>query len=228
MTSKAGDPLRVVDREEPSEADEERKLEERLGLIRHKLLVLSGKGGVGKSTVAANLAVSLARAGNKVGLLDITTSPYDQRLTDHANNDAIDVHSVETGPNSGLVLPDDIIVIKSYGAPVWYYWMNWTDHKLEWTSLPYYFPAPGLIEEYHATHTPEIVLDEVTLALFRNIPSSYRRVWFVIPDDSPGAKLDIEVDWIISQSVSSEMWSFPGDSGETRVIFGEFSPAPPK
>ena len=71
MTSKAGDPLRVVDREEPSEADEERKLEERLGLIRHKLLVLSGKGGVGKSTVAANLAVSLARAGNKVGLLDI-------------------------------------------------------------------------------------------------------------------------------------------------------------
>jgi hypothetical protein len=48
-------------------------------------------------------------SGDKVGLRDITTSPYDQRLTDHANNDAIDVHSVETGPDSGLALPSDIL-----------------------------------------------------------------------------------------------------------------------
>ncbi len=32
--------------------------------------VASGKGGVGKSTVAVNLAVSLARAGHQTGLLD--------------------------------------------------------------------------------------------------------------------------------------------------------------
>lgn len=47
--------------------------------------------------------------GDKIGLRDITTSPYDQRLTDHSNNDAIDVHSVETGANSGLTLGNDII-----------------------------------------------------------------------------------------------------------------------
>ena len=59
----------------PNESDEQaaerRALAERLGRIRHKVMVLSGKGGVGKSTVAVNLAVALARAGRRVGLLDV-------------------------------------------------------------------------------------------------------------------------------------------------------------
>lgn len=38
--------------------------------IKHVVAVASGKGGVGKSTVATNLAVSLAKQGQKVGLLD--------------------------------------------------------------------------------------------------------------------------------------------------------------
>ena len=42
-----------------------------LGKIRHKILVMSGKGGVGKSTVAVNLALGLAKKGHKVGLMDV-------------------------------------------------------------------------------------------------------------------------------------------------------------
>ncbi len=38
--------------------------------VKNIIAVISGKGGVGKSTVAANLAVSLAKSGNKVGILD--------------------------------------------------------------------------------------------------------------------------------------------------------------
>ncbi|MDD5706286.1 MAG: iron-sulfur cluster carrier protein MrpORP [Kiritimatiellae bacterium] len=40
-------------------------------VIRHKIMVMSGKGGVGKSTVAANLAIALALEGRSVGLLDV-------------------------------------------------------------------------------------------------------------------------------------------------------------
>ena len=53
------------------ELKEELDLQENLFGIRHKILVLSGKGGVGKSSVAANLAVALALQGKKTGLLDV-------------------------------------------------------------------------------------------------------------------------------------------------------------
>ncbi|MGP8153799.1 MAG: P-loop NTPase [Smithella sp.] len=48
-----------------------RKLEATLCRIQKKIVVLSGKGGVGKSTVAINLACSLMLSGLRVGLLDV-------------------------------------------------------------------------------------------------------------------------------------------------------------
>ena len=48
----------------------EKRIASRMALIRHKILVASGKGGVGKTTAAVNLALAFAAAGDKVGLLD--------------------------------------------------------------------------------------------------------------------------------------------------------------
>lgn len=62
-----------LQRDGESEAayEERRLLQARLCRIQHKIVVLSGKGGVGKSTVAVNLAAALAINGLRVGLLDV-------------------------------------------------------------------------------------------------------------------------------------------------------------
>ncbi len=50
---------------------EQERIERNIKNIKHQILVLSGKGGVGKSSIAVNLAVWFSMQGKKVGLLDI-------------------------------------------------------------------------------------------------------------------------------------------------------------
>lgn len=57
--------------EDKVEQKEKPDLSENIHNIRHKILVMSNKGGVGKSTVAVNLALGLVHQGMQVGLLDI-------------------------------------------------------------------------------------------------------------------------------------------------------------
>jgi Mrp family chromosome partitioning ATPase len=52
-------------------ANDAKTIQTALSEVKHKLLVLSGKGGVGKSTVASQLALTLASRGASVGVLDV-------------------------------------------------------------------------------------------------------------------------------------------------------------
>jgi len=56
--------------QQEKEAHAQERLKSKLSHIKHRIMVMSGKGGVGKSTVATNLAVALSLDGLDVGLLD--------------------------------------------------------------------------------------------------------------------------------------------------------------
>ncbi len=50
--------------------EEQQKLKDAMGKIKHKIAIISGKGGVGKSTVTVNLAAAFVLQGKQVGVLD--------------------------------------------------------------------------------------------------------------------------------------------------------------
>jgi Mrp family chromosome partitioning ATPase len=64
-TSQAGE------KKSPVRSIQDELISSTLGRIKYKIFVMSGKGGVGKSSIAVNIAAALAARGRKVGLLDV-------------------------------------------------------------------------------------------------------------------------------------------------------------
>ena len=54
-----------------AQAEIEKSVKKSLEKIKNKFLVMSGKGGVGKTSVSVNLSIALANMGYRVGLMDV-------------------------------------------------------------------------------------------------------------------------------------------------------------
>ena len=89
--------------------------------VRHIIAVGSGKGGVGKSTVAANLAVALARAGRRVGLLDADLyGPSQPRMMGVTTRPASpDGQTIEPVLAHGVVLMSLGLMLREDEAVIW-------------------------------------------------------------------------------------------------------------
>lgn len=92
---------------------QDKLINKRLKAIKHKIFVMSGKGGVGKSSVTVNLAAALAAKGYKVGIMDvdmhgpsvpnllnlhipITVDPLDQMLLPARYNENLSIISMDS------------------------------------------------------------------------------------------------------------------------------------
>ncbi|MGB9901508.1 Mrp/NBP35 family ATP-binding protein [Methanothrix sp.] len=145
------------DREQESPASGKQKESDRLKRIRHKIVIGSGKGGTGKSTISANLAVSLKRRGYTVGILDADiTGPdipkllgiEDKRLT--ASSEGIepaDANGVRVVSMALLLESRDSAVVwrgpmKMAALKQFVFDVNWSDLDFLIVDLP-----PGTSDE---------------------------------------------------------------------------------
>ncbi|MBM7066959.1 Mrp/NBP35 family ATP-binding protein [Actibacterium sp. 188UL27-1] len=89
--------------------------------VRHVIAVASGKGGVGKSTVTANLAVALAARGQRVGLLDADVyGPSQPRMLGVSGRPASpDGHVILPLRNHGVTLMSLGLMVDEDEALVW-------------------------------------------------------------------------------------------------------------
>jgi hypothetical protein len=117
------------------------------------------------------------------------------------------------------VKPEDSVLIKSYGSPAWYYWMNWGNDKVQWTALPYYFPAPTRMDVFNATKNPEDALDTITLSIFELEINPGQRTWLLVGGDSTGADLGIETLWLEERSITHECQVFTDNWNNTRLCY---------
>lgn len=78
---------------------QDKQIERTLKHIKHKIFVMSGKGGVGKSSVTVNTAAALSQEGYKVGILDVDMhGPSVPNLLGLES-------TIEADPETGLLIP---------------------------------------------------------------------------------------------------------------------------
>ena len=111
-------------------------LMQRMCKIKNKILVLSGKGGVGKSTVAVNLAMSLVLNGERVGLVDVDIhGPSVPKLLDLEHSKLIE------GPDNSImpVVHNNGLKVMSVG-----FYLEHQDDAIIWRGPRKY----GLIKQF--------------------------------------------------------------------------------
>ena len=113
------------------------KLRTRLDKIKYKVALMSGKGGVGKSSITANIASCLADRGNKVGILDADLNgPSIGHLLGVGNDAQLDMKDDGLEPgigHQGIRIMSMDMLLKTAETPIM--WTDADDATASWVSV---------------------------------------------------------------------------------------------
>ncbi|MBT4899410.1 MAG: P-loop NTPase [Nitrospina sp.] len=113
------------------------KLRSRLDKIKYKVALMSGKGGVGKSSITANIASCLADRGNKVGILDADLNgPSIGHLLGVGNDAKLEMKDDGLDPgigHQGIRIMSMEMLLKTADTPVM--WTDQDDATASWVSV---------------------------------------------------------------------------------------------
>ena len=99
----------------------------------------------------------------------------------------------------------DVLVINSYGTPLWSFWLNWWDQEVPWYSLAFEIPS---VEDV------DTLPSDLTQGLIESLEESYPRLWIVSSSDSPGYSLRAETMWLDERYPLVSQRPFDGDAVE--------------
>ncbi|MEM7680622.1 MAG: Mrp/NBP35 family ATP-binding protein [Planctomycetota bacterium] len=188
--------------------------------VKHVIAVGAGKGGVGKSTLAVNLAVGLARRGAKVGLLDgdiygpsIPTMLGTERFEPRANGNILlpfEVHGIRTMSIGALVEDDQALI---WRGPMAHGAFRQLATQTDWGELDYLLidlpPGTGDVPLTMAQLLP------LTGAVVVCTPQKVAR------DDARRAVAMFEQLQVPVLGIVENMSCFVGDDGKTYDLFGK-------
>jgi hypothetical protein len=111
----------------------------------------------------------------------------------------------------------DVVLVQSYGAPIWHYFINNARLPVHWYSLPVHFPTETELEQDATTGDAAIAIDSTIPVLAAELQETSCRIWLVNSLDAAPDSFELVRAWLQQQFTVEAEQEIMDDAGRVRV-----------